>query len=792
MAINLKPVQAGWHNLTVDVHNPTFQAALSDQGLLIYVPPLKYIIRDVARKVYRARNKAVTALYPLHPVLAMLIIIATIFWVNLSPQNSWVRDGWLAHFLWYIDECFPYTHYFPLTYRLCYLSAIAAFLILLLIVSVQRLIVLRVLLHYKGWMYDPFGKPSKLTKIWGVTLKYLFIRRGKLLTYSFQHALPRLPVPDAASTVQKYIRSVTPLLSTKELEALQQDAHHFVKVEAPKLQGYLVLKSWLTDNYISDWWRRFVYLRGRGSIFVESNYYAIGARFENDVYSTNPITRAANLLHIWGKIRQLIEWEQLEPTVANGVVPLCMDQYKLMFSTTRIPHREEDWLKHLNSDDSRHAVIFYKGYYYRLELYTKNNKRLLTPYEFQVLLHHIVDSDAKVKARGEKNSHASRIAALTTLERAKWSEIRENHFSTGLNLYSLNQIENSIFTMYFEDVAPEDYDTISKTTFVGNGANRWCDKSINHVIFSNGKNTIHAEHSWADAPPLSHMMEKSFADEAKLQNWDEDGVIRYDPDMDPNQLPVPSRLRFHMTEDLANEIDAAHEYALSKANDLDIHVLAMTQGKGAIKKCRINPDSFIQMALQLAFFRDQGQFGLTYESSMTRFYRNGRTETIRSLSVESCAFVHAMENSESNNEERKELLFTAVEQHANYSKDCMCGQGVDRHLFAMYVVARGREMDCKFLSDALQLKWRLSTSQIPHRQYDSWPKDDRSTDKYLGLGGGFGPVSDDGYGVCYIFANENVIHFHLSSKKSCDGTDSKRFAKVIEKAFNDLLALFKK
>ena len=39
-------------------------------------------------------------------------------------------------------------------------------------------------------------------------------------------------------------------------------------------------------------------------------------------------------------------------------------------------------------------------------------------------------------------------------------------------------------------------------------------------------------------------------------------------------------------------------------------------------------------------------------------------------------------------------------------------------------------------------------------------------------GGGFGPVSDDGYGVSYIVAGEHTLFFHISSKVSCPNTVS--------------------
>jgi hypothetical protein len=39
----------------------------------------------------------------------------------------------------------------------------------------------------------------------------------------------------------------------------------------------------------------------------------------------------------------------------------------------------------------------------------------------------------------------------------------------------------------------------------------------------------------------------------------------------------------------------------------------------------VSPDAYIQLAMQLAYHRDQGRFDATYESSMTRLFLHGRT-----------------------------------------------------------------------------------------------------------------------------------------------------------------------
>lgn len=55
------------------------------------------------------------------------------------------------------------------------------------------------------------------------------------------------------------------------------------------------------------------------------------------------------------------------------------------------------------------------------------------------------------------------------------------------------------------------------------------------------------------------------------------------------------------------------------------------------------PDSWIITNLFLMLsHQDKGKFCLTYEASMTRLFREGRTETVRSCTIESCAFVRSM------------------------------------------------------------------------------------------------------------------------------------------------------
>ena len=59
---------------------------------------------------------------------------------------------------------------------------------------------------------------------------------------------------------------------------------------------------------------------------------------------------------------------------------------------------------------------------------------------------------------------------------------------------------------------------------------------------------------------------------------------------------------------------------------------------------KASPDAYVQMALQLAYYRMHKEVTAVYESASTRFFKHGRTETGRSMSVESLNFIKAFDN----------------------------------------------------------------------------------------------------------------------------------------------------
>uniref|UniRef100_A0A674NYX0 Carnitine O-palmitoyltransferase 1, muscle isoform n=1 Tax=Takifugu rubripes TaxID=31033 RepID=A0A674NYX0_TAKRU len=679
------------------------------------------------KRAIQFKNGVLAGVYPASPSSWLIVVIAMMssLYTRVDPSLGMIEA---------MKENLPYSRDCMSVQTRAVLSAIlfATGLWLFLIYLLRY--TLKALLSYHGWIFESHGKMSTSTKVW-LTLVKMFSGRRPLL-YSFQASLPRLPVPSVDDTIHRYLESVRPLLVSDEYDQMVTLAKEFKDSKAAQLQRYLILKSWWATNYVSDWWEEYIYLRSRSPIMVNSNFYIMDLLYITPTH--RQAARAGNMVHAMLQYRRKLERGEHAPLRALGTVPMCSTQMERMFNTTRLPGIETDAVLHLT--DRKHLIVYHKGRFFQVWLYTGG--RHLLPSELELQFQRILN-DTSEPQQGEL-----KLAALTAGNRVPWARARSKYFSQGLNKVSLDAIESAAFFLTLDDepqgydqARPRSLDSYAKSLLHGKCYDRWFDKSFTLISYPNGKMGINVEHSWADAPIVGHMWEVNIM--TALHLIQKQFLIKY--------FTILSACTNKATLRIADDVDfygcLFHEF-----------------GKGLIKKCRTSPDAFIQMALQLAQFRDQGLFCLTYESSMTRMFRDGRTETVRSCTSEAVAFVKAMES----NAQRLALFRKAADKHQNMYRLAMTGSGIDRHLLCLYIISKYLNVDSPFLKKVLSEPWRLSTSQTPQQQLNL--VDIKKFPKYVGAGGGFGPVADDGYGVSYIIVGENLITFHISSKFSCPHT----------------------
>lgn len=754
-----------------------FQFQVTDEGIHLHFDKdaFKFVFtalfRSARRMVKRTRNAILKRSFPATPA-SWLVLVAAISAARYSQHSPTL--GVLEK----LERGIPGAHNLDPAAVIAVAVLLFATLLWMLMGHLLQF-TLRQLLKYTGYLYEPRGKLSIKTKVWLGLVKCLGGRNP--LLYSYQNSLPNLPVPDLDHTLKGYLDSVKPILSEDKHKHMQQLAMEFKNGIGKKLQRYLKLKYWWADNYVSDWWQQFVYLRSRSPLMINSNYYGVDSlTWETKVQSA----RAANFIHACLYYRQLLKKEKLEPQFAQGIIPLCSYQFKHTFNTTRIPGKEEDVIQHLH--ESSHVAIYCHGKLFKVQCYVRG--KLLKPVDLQWQLQMILD-DQSEPAPGEEL-----LPALTSDNRSVWAETRSKYFSSGVNKVSLEVIEKAAFFMCLDD---HEFDYSRNDTsqldeygchaIHGDGHSIWFDKSVSITVYRNGRVAYNAEHSWADSPVVSYMAEWVTGDDSQFLGYTEDGNCKGIQEFP--SVPPPTRLQWEIPAVAVKIIEASQSKAEELMSDLDLHLsIHSAFGKGAVKKCKMSPDAFIQLGFQLAYFKDQGHFNLTYEASMTRLYRHGRTETVRPCTMESCAFVKAMMNPDASNEEKKAFLVKAAEKHVLLYRKAMAGSGIDRHLFCLYVVLKYLEEESDFLKEALSAEWKLSTSQTPSGQTKKL--DFNNLPEKVTAGGGFGPVADDGYGVSYIISRDDTIFFHVSCKKSSKLTDSKRFTKHIFETLMEMKNLF--
>ena len=214
--------------------------------------------------------------------------------------------------------------------------------------------------------------------------------------------------------------------------------------------------------------------------------------------------------------------------------------------------------------------------------------------------------------------------------------------------------------------------------------------------------------------------------------------------------------------------------------DTDDEVFTFTDfGKSFIKTCNCSPDAFLQMSLQLAYYKIYNELCSTYESASTRRFHGGRVDSIRASHPEALVWTKAMEGN-GTKEVIKELFKDAIVKQTKVMKENIFGEGVDIPLLGIRRAAEElwpSEPLPMFKDPTYDLanKFKLSTSQVPINLNQSYM--------------GYGAVVPDGYGVSYNLQNDEII-FAICSFFSCETTNSRRFATALSASLREMRELF--
>ncbi|KAF9208140.1 Carnitine O-acetyltransferase mitochondrial [Haplosporangium sp. Z 27] len=555
--------------------------------------------------------------------------------------------------------------------------------------------------------------------------------------YRYDTALPKLPVPTLEETCARYLKSVRPLLNDKEFEETSAAVAEFKKAGGvgEELQKRLLAKA--NDpkvvNWLEDWWNDLAYFGYRDPVVVYVSYFYA---YKDDLLRKKPTKRAASIIQAAMDFRRQVVDESLAPEMAKKH-PLDSSTYKYMFNACRYPAKPSDFELAFDPSKNNHVAVIRNNQFFVFDL-IKDGKVLSTA-DIEAQL------DTIVKLAG--NRKEAPIGALTSDNRDVWTEARKTLINAGpQNEELLRKIESSVFVLCLDDSSPVTRDELSRACWTGDGRNRFFDKSLQFVVFENGKAGFVGEHSTMDGTPTCRL--NDYVITSLAHNKIDHGSATVS-----SNLEAPQKLNFAINNEVQKAIESS-EKSFDKL--VGEHALFVQNyegyGKGLIKKFKCSPDAYVQMIIQLAYYKMHGVSRPTYESAQVRKFQHGRTETCRTVSTDSVAWVKSMDDPHVSAEDKTALFKKALNSHVEYMANAVEGKGVDRHLLGLRLSLKSDEpKPSMFTQDIFSRSchWNLSTSQLSGELFDGY---------------GWGEVVPDGYGVAYM-VNENNLSFNVASRK---------------------------
>ncbi|KAL4640056.1 choline O-acetyltransferase-like [Arapaima gigas] len=586
--------------------------------------------------------------------------------------------------------------------------------------------------------------------------------------HSDSQALPKLPVPMLEQTLDMYLKCMEHLVTPEEFRKTRAIVEKF---RAPGGQGELLQKKLLerrdkTDNWVYDYWLEDMYLNNRLALPVNSSPVMV---FPEQTFRdrSESLRFAAHLISGVLEYKAMLDGRALPVDYARGQLagtPLCMEQYYRLFTSYRLAGLKKDILVAQKSSvmpEPEHIIVACKNQFFVLDVVI--NFRRLNESDLLTQLEKI----AKMADNLDENLPS--IGLLTSDGRTEWAEARALLIKDSTNRDSLDMIERCICLVCLDNASGVELTDTNRALQMlhgggpeNNGGNRWYDKPMQFVVGVDGVCGVVCEHSPFEGIVLVQCTEYLL----KYMRGSPSKLVRA---ASVTELPAPRRLHWKCSPEI--------QALLGLVKNLDMDVFKFkAYGKNFIKSQRMSPDAFIQVALQLAFYRCNGRQVSTYESASIRRFREGRVDNIRSATAEALAFVKSMTDGKTSvpDSEKMKKLWEAINAQTNFTILAITGKAIDNHLLGLREIAQDLKMEKPeiFTDKTYQIsnQFILSTSQVP-----------TTVDMFCC----YGPVVPNGYGACYN-PQANHIIFCVSSFRESTETCSAVFVKALEEGLLEM------
>nr|XP_006817887.1 PREDICTED: peroxisomal carnitine O-octanoyltransferase-like [Saccoglossus kowalevskii] len=297
-------------------------------------------------------------------------------------------------------------------------------------------------------------RPSGL-RLNGLTMRRTVSSSNIIQTFQYEDNLPPLPVPPLQQTLNKYIESVKPHVSSEELDNTRSIVKSFHDGIGKELHEKLLKKASMERNWLEYWWLD-LYLKARGSANYSGVNYGIINPLMGEVWQSNEVTQVERCaLVLWNVLKfwQMLREETLPVETDRSGTKLSMNQYRSLFNSSRVPGVQKDtfvrWFKTAKEGNCpSHLIVTRKGRFYKFNA-TDDDGKLLSAPALQRQLEY-------VKTESDNKPTILSVGMLTALDRTPWAQARSHLLSLDpRNKTFLDEIESSLLILSLEDKASE-------------------------------------------------------------------------------------------------------------------------------------------------------------------------------------------------------------------------------------------------------------------------------------------------------------------------------------------------
>ncbi|KAJ8033042.1 Carnitine O-acetyltransferase [Holothuria leucospilota] len=553
--------------------------------------------------------------------------------------------------------------------------------------------------------------PLRDVTAWPLSSSYSSTSHNGTLMY--EDSLPCFPVPNLQQTLQKYLRQYQPHVTKEEFERVSKVVKKFAKPGGigEQLQGRLLLRKEQTDNWLSDWWQEY-YLKMR-----EPNVLTTAPAFLSHPQDISGVDQqldyASILLAGVVSISSSLARHEFPPVKVMGV-PMSMDQYFKSLCSCRIPGVPMDTCCCYPVDTvnaPRHVIIVRNNHFFKFDVLDIHKTPLLSAAMIHKQLQRIVEAS---RVPGPA------VGLLTSERRDTWAGVYAKMMQNEVNAHSLHDIQSSLGVVCLDETTKftneeEGTQYGARLVLCGGGSqqnsgNRWFDKTFQLFIGTNGEAGLYGDHSLVDGV-LGHVFLQKVAEFInELGDWKAESVS--------SDLPHPEKLEFILDSEILDAIDVAGIHLDRLLDRYQIGLKSFTSfGKKQLKNLNLRPDGFIQIAIQMTFWRMFGYLPSVFEASSLQAFKLGRMEHIRTVTNESAEFIKAFHDKSYKPADKLTILHQALEVHRKMNMEAKSGQGMERHLFGLQRIAEENDIDAsEFFEDP---SWKrsnhihLRTANIP-------------------------------------------------------------------------------